>query len=133
MGRSFFPLDEQLKVHDTHWSEAVAQQAVWLYGQVEQELAEQILNQIGGIPISDTSIWRCAQKWGERVRVLECAQAQAAVGLPQRGQVVQGQVPHERPMGGAMDGGMINVREEGWKELKVGPSLTLSPITNGTR
>lgn len=119
-GRRFFPLDEQLGLHDAQWSEAVAHQAVWLYGQVEDDLAEQILQKIGRIPISDTSIWRQAQKWGERARVLEHAQAKAAVGLPQRGQVIRGQVPHERPMGGAMDGGMINVREEGWKELKVG-------------
>lgn len=78
----------------------MAQQAVWLYGQVEDDLAEQILQKIGGIPISDTSIWRRAQKWGERLRVAEQARAKAAVGLPQQGQVIRGQVPHERPMGG---------------------------------
>jgi hypothetical protein len=107
-------------VREIHWSEAIAQQAVWLYGQVEDDLAEQILQRIGGIPISDTSIWRRAQKWGEEIRVAENARAKTAVGLPQRGQVIRGQVPHERPMGVAMDGGMINVRKEGWKELKVG-------------
>ncbi len=116
----------------------MAQQAVWLYGQVDDDLAEQILQKIGQISISDTSIWRRAQKWGERVRVLEQAQAKAAVGLPQRGRVVQGAVPHERPMGGAMDGGMINIREEGWKELKVGtvfdvePRYEWDPLTQAT-
>lgn len=98
----------------------MAQQAVWLYGQVEDDLAEQILQKIGGLPISDTSIWRRAQKWGEKIRVAEAAAAKAAVGLPQRGQVIHGQVPHERPMGVAMDGGMMNIRQEGWRELKVG-------------
>lgn len=98
----------------------MAQQAVWLYGQVEDDLAEQILQKIGGLSISDTSIWRRAQKWGEPIRVAEQARAQAAVGLPQRGQVIRAQVPHERPMGTAMDGGMIYIRQEGWKELKVG-------------
>jgi hypothetical protein len=111
-----------------HWSEAVAQGAVWLYGQVEDDLAEQILQKIGGIAISDTSIWRRAQKWGERVRVAEEASAKAAVGLPQRGQAIRGQVPHERCMGAALDGGMLNVREEGWKELKVG---TIFEIAHG--
>jgi hypothetical protein len=107
-------------VHEKHWSESVAREAVWLYGQVEDDLAEQILHTIGGLSISDTSIWRRAQQWGERLRVAEQARAKAAVGLPQRGEVIRGQVPHERPMGTAMDGGMVNVREEGWKELKVG-------------
>jgi hypothetical protein len=120
VSRVFFPLDEQLGVREIHWSESVAQQAVWLYGQVEDDLAEQILQKIGGLPISDTSIWRRAQKWGEKIRVAEEAAAKSAAGLPQRGQVIHGQVPHERPMGVAMDGGMINIRQEGWKELKVG-------------
>jgi hypothetical protein len=112
-------------LHDVHWSEAVAQQAVWLYGQVEDDLAEQILQKIGRIPISDTSIWRRAQKWGAQVQVAEKTRAKAAVGLPQRGQIIRGQVPHERPMGVAMDGGTINVREEGWRELKVGTVFDL--------
>ena len=120
MSRVFFPLDEQLRVREIHWSEAIAQQAVWLYGQVEDDLAEQILQKIGGLPISDTSIWRRAQKWGEKIRVAEDARAKAAVGLPQRGQVIRGEIPHERALGVAMDGGMINVRQEGWTELKVG-------------
>jgi len=120
VNRVFFPLDAQLGVREIHWSESVAQQAVWLYGQVEDDLAEQILQKIGGLPISDTSIWRRAQKWGEKIRVAEEASAKTAVGLPQRGQVIHGQVPHERPMGVAMDGGMMNIRQEGWKELKVG-------------
>jgi len=120
VSRVFFPLDEQLRVREIHWSEAIAQQAVWLYGQVEDDLAEQILQKIGGLPISDTSIWRRAQKWGEKIRVAEDARAKAAVGLPQRGQVIRGEIPHERALGVAMDGGMINVRQEGWTELKVG-------------
>lgn len=127
MRRVFFPLDDQLGVHETHWSEAVAQQAVWLYGHVEDDLAEQILQKIGGWSISDTSIWRRAQRWGEQVRVAEQARTTAAVGLPQRGQVIRGQVPHERPMATALDGGMIHIRKEGWKELKVG---TISNIAS---
>ena len=135
MRRVFFPLDQQLGVSETHWSESIAQQAVWLYGQVEDDLAEQVLQKIGGLNISDTSIWRQAQKWGEKIRVAENVQAIVAIGLPQKGQVIQGQVPHERSMGVAMDGGMMNVRKEGWKELKVGtvfdiePRVEMDPVT----
>jgi hypothetical protein len=138
VSKGFFPLDEQLRMRETHWSEAVAQQAVWLYGQVEDDLAEQILQKVGGIPISDTSIWRRAQKWGEKIRVAETIRAKAVVGLPQRGQIIRGQVPHGRRMGGAMDGGMINIRQEGWKELKVGTffeiaqRLECDPVTQVT-
>lgn len=135
MSRGFFPLDDQLRICETHWSEKVAQQAVWLYGQVDDDLAEQILQTIGGLAISDTSIWRRAQKWGEKIRVAEKARATAVIGLPQRGEIVRGSVPHERSMGGAMDGGMIYIRGEKWKEFKVAtffdiePRLVYDPMT----
>ena len=120
MSKVFFPLDEQLGVCEKHWSEALAQQAVWLYAQVADDLAEQILQKIGGLSISDSSIWRQAQKWGEQIRIHETVQATAATALPRRGQVVRGMVPSDKRMGVAMDGAMIPLRNEGWKELKVG-------------
>jgi hypothetical protein len=120
VSKGFFPLDEQLHIREKHWSEAVAQQAVWLYGHVEDDLAEQILQKIGGLAISDTSIWRRAQKWSEKIHVAETVRAKTAVGLPQRGHIIQGHVPHERPMGVAMDAGKINLRGEGWCDFKVG-------------
>jgi len=120
VSKGLFPLDEQLRIREQHWSEAVARQAVWLYGHVEDDLAEQILQKIGGLAISDTSIWRRAQKWSEKIRVVETARAKTAVGLPQRGQIIRGQVPHARPMGVAMDAGKMNIRGEGWRDFKVG-------------
>ncbi len=114
----------------------MAKRAVWLYGQVEDDFAEQILQEIGGIQMSDTSIWRQAQQWGARIQDQVEWQAKAAIGLPQRGEVIRGQVPHERPMGTAMDGGMVHIRNEGWKELKVGTvfniesQLERNPLTH---
>jgi hypothetical protein len=125
VSKGFFPLDDQLHIRETHWSETVAQQAVWLYGHVEDDLAEQILQKIGGLAISDTSIWRRTQKWSEKIRVAEEARAKTAGGLPQRGQVIRGQVPHERPMGVAMDAGKMNLRGEGWCDFKVGSVFDL--------
>jgi len=116
----FFPLDEQLRVSGVSWSEMLAKAAVWLYGQVEDDLAEQILLKIGGMCVTDTSIWRLAQKWGERFRVLEAAETATSMLVPLRDGIVRGAGPIAQRMGVAMDGGMINVRDEGWKELKVG-------------
>ena len=118
--KGLFPLDAQLHIREQHWSETVAQQAVWLYGHVEDDLAEQILQKIGGLAISDTSIWRRAQKWGAKIRMAEEVRAKTAVGLPQGGQLIRGQVPHERPMGVAMDAGKMNIRGTGWGDFKVG-------------
>jgi hypothetical protein len=98
----------------------VAKPAVWLYGRVESDVAEEIMQTIGGIDISDTSIWRRQEKWGTHIKAHEELRRATASALPSRGAVVPGGVPPAGDMGVAMDGAMIHVREEGWKELKVG-------------
>jgi 23S rRNA (guanosine2251-2'-O)-methyltransferase len=52
---------------------------------MEFEEAERVLNQIGQIPISDTSVWRRAQKWGQRFQVEATAQRAIATASPARG------------------------------------------------
>lgn len=93
---------------------------MWLCGQVEDDWAEQIFEQIGGLSISDTSIWRRVQVWGEKLKVQAEAQRVNATALPSRGEVIRGTVTTPQDMGTAMDAAKINIREEGWKDLKVG-------------
>jgi len=107
-------------VWDKHWSEQVAQYAVWLSGLMEFEEAERVLNRIGQIPISDTSVWRRTQRWGERFRAEAAAHRASATASPARGVPVAGEARDLPEMGVAMDGAKVYVREEGWKELKVG-------------
>lgn len=115
----FFPLDSQLRVAGT-WSEQIAKHAVWLIGQGDDDFAEQVFSKIGGVFLSDTSIWRQQEQWGEQIRVQEGVRAKAANAVPLRGQVGP-TTPHDVPdRGVALDGAMIFVRKEGWKELKVG-------------
>jgi hypothetical protein len=101
-------------------SEGLAKLAVWLCGHVTAEVAEQILDQIGGVACSDTSIWRRVAKWGAKIQVVEAARQVVANALPPRGSVVPVPVVSSKDMGASMDGIKINVRGEGWKELKVG-------------
>ena len=98
----------------------MAKLAVWLYGHVVDDLAEQIMLQVGGIAVSDTSVWRRMKKWGEKIKALEAARMAEAMVVVQYGGVVRGESKIPRRMGVAMDGGMVAIREEGWKELKVG-------------
>lgn len=105
---------------DAGWSEHVAKWAVWLCGKVEDDFAEQVLQQIGGLTISDTSIWRRVQVWGEKFKALEETQSIGATTPPPRGEIQRGVVPTQQVMGVAMDGATVNLRQEGWKELKVG-------------
>ncbi len=91
---------------------------VWLSGLLAYEQAAQVFERIGGGFIPAASLWRQSQAHGERFRVhLERAQDRVGVErvvLPPPGQ------DHRRLKGISMDGGMVNVRGEGWKEIKVG-------------
>lgn len=93
---------------------------VWLSGQVDYSLAEEVLQQVGALRLSDTSVWRRAKRWGEKIKALEAVRIAGAMGVPQQDEVVRGESKTAQRMGVAMDGMMVNVREEGWKELKVG-------------
>jgi len=107
-------------VKDTHWSEAVVKLAVWLSGLVEFEQAEQILAKVGQIAMSDSSIWRRSQVWGEQCRVVERNEGKLRMALPERGEVIRGERQQAEVMGVAIDGANVHIRGEGWKELKVG-------------
>ncbi len=92
---------------------------VWLSGvSTSYEKAEETLARIGRIGVSDSSVWRQAQKWGEKLAAMEEVEMSLAeaVALPKPLQTV----PETGCKGVAMDGAMICLREEGWKELKIG-------------
>lgn len=94
--------------------------AVWLGGLLPFEHAEEVLNTVGQVPMSDSTLWRQVQVWGERGRRREARQRAEASALPARGHIVPGEVPQGAVKGVAMDGATVNIRHEGWKELKVG-------------
>ena len=94
--------------------------AVWLSGLVTYAEAATILNTIGEIPISVSSIWRRVGVWGPKCQALETAQRAASAAAPPREELNQTTALEPQDLGAAMDGGMVHIREEGWKELKVG-------------
>ena len=125
MRRGFFPLDEQLHLWEQRWSERLAKQAVWLLGQVTGTTAETILREIGGLAVSDSSLWRRLGTWGERIKAQELLRSAQANQPPARSEIQRGEVHTSTDLGVALDGAMVNVRDEGWKELKVGSVFEL--------
>jgi hypothetical protein len=103
-----------------HWSESVVQYAVWLSGLVTFAEAATILATIGEIPIAASSIWRRVAVWGPKCQALEATQRAASAVAPTREELTQTVRLTGQDLGVAMDGGMVHIREEGWKELKVG-------------
>lgn len=134
--RAFFPLDEQLELEDKPWSVGIVKQAVWLSGIADFELAGEIMREVGQVNISTTSLWRLSRKWGDKLKALEAQeQVQANQVASDQDSQTRREVQAGR-MGVGMDGTMIHIRQEGWKELKVGcvfDVLTLPTLDSQTK
>lgn len=113
----------------------MAKQAVKLSGQMAFEEAAQVLREVGQVDISSKSVWWLATRWGERLKGLEEVEQAQAHSVTLSEQALQRAGHSAGPMGAGMDGTMVHIREEGWKELKVGClfevglSPTLDPQT----
>ena len=103
------------------WSESLEREMVWLSAGVGSfELAATIMQRIGRVHVSCSSIWRCTQAAGERFRALETRERQLANGLPELWEPPSRAEVADQRMGVALDGALIYIREEQWKELKIG-------------
>ncbi len=83
------------------------------YGQ-----AEQVFERIGHRSIPRSNLWRETQMQGKRLQA-QLERERAAVA-PERVVVGQAREDHDVPKGVSLDGGMMNIRGEGWKEFKAG-------------
>ena len=118
--RVFFPLDEQLQLREAHWSEGVARLVTWLDGQGTFREVAEVLDKVGQIHISSSTTWREGQHWGEAFKEAEEGQAEQVHHLPSRDEINAGETQGDERMGAAMDGAMMYILSEGWKEFKVG-------------
>jgi hypothetical protein len=92
----------------------------WLSGIVDYRKAEEILERVGQIPASDSSIRRQAQEWGAKFRAIaEEERIRSNLFQGRWGGPCSVSSPKGK-MGVAMDGSMIYILGEGWKELKIG-------------
>jgi hypothetical protein len=91
---------------------------VWLSGLLTYGDCQAVFERIGQRQIPASSIWRQTQAMGTRLQQqLEHEQGQVGV---ERTVVPHAALDHAQPKGISMDGGMVNIRGEGWKEFKVG-------------
>ena len=116
--RGFFPLDKQWQLDRSVFTREVARQMVWLSGLLPYEQCEAVFAQIGEQYLSASSIWRHTQKYGQRLLAyVESQREQVSV---ERIQLPDAKHDHDQRKGISMDGGMVNIRDEGWREVKVG-------------
>jgi len=115
---AIFPLDEQLDLNTTAYSPQMAYKMVWLSGLLPYEQCAAVFAEISERLIPASSIWRQTQRHGERLHA--CVQQQQAQVSVTRVVLPAVQYDHDQRKGLSLDGGMVNIRGEGWRELKVG-------------
>lgn len=91
---------------------------VWLSGLLPYQQCEAVFAEIGERWISASSNWRQTAHHGARLQdYVETQRDQVSV---ERIQLPDAKHDHHQRKGVSMDGGMVNIRGEGWRELKVG-------------
>ena len=93
---------------------------MWLAGLVPFETAAEILRRVGQITISESSVWRRMRRWGEEFKALEDAERKLANALPRVVDSPTQRAEAKGRKGVAIDGTMIYVLGEKWKECKLG-------------
>lgn len=91
---------------------------VWLSALLPFKQSVEVMTRIGERFISQSTTWRMVQCYGEQLQVVaEEEREQVSV---ERIQLPDAKYDHEQRKGVSLDGGMVNIRDEGWRELKVG-------------
>jgi len=109
----FSPLDTAWALDEGRYSGALKQNMVWLCGLLPYGQAAAVMARIGKRAVSDSSLWRMAQQTGQQL------------GKPATCDLLETTHPSSAESVGAatkllsMDGGMVTIFGEGWKELKV--------------
>lgn len=113
-----FPLDEQLKLNRSAYSPELARRMVWLSGLLPYEQCAAVFEEIGERLIPASSIWRQTQRHGERLQAH--VQQQREQVSAERVVLPDARHDHDQRKAVSLDGGMVNIRGDGWRELKVG-------------
>lgn len=118
VAQAISPLDEQLGLNTTAYSQQMAHKMVWLSGLLPYEQCATVFKEIGERFIPTSSIWRQTHYHGERLHA-HVKQQQEQVSV-ERVALPDARHDHAQRKAVSLDGGMVNIRGEGWREMKVG-------------
>jgi len=96
------------------------QTLTWLDGQLPYERAREVLAELSQVQVSTSSNWRISQRWGAEIREVLGREETQMKAEAREWSTPGGPPEPQQRMGVAMDGAMMHIREEGWKEFKVG-------------
>jgi hypothetical protein len=119
----FFPLDRRLKLVKHNWSPETIKEAVRLGVDVASyERAAAEFRGLTKLPMSKSSLAELVEEYGERLVTIQANEAEAMVKAPARGEEIVWRdmpEPDSEIMAASLDGAMVHLREEGWKEVRV--------------
>lgn len=116
----FFPLDQQLGLSQQGWSERLETQLVKLATKESYGEAVKTYQELVGLNLLKTTVWQRSQERGARLRAARLAAAEQAWALPKRQDIIAGQPLDPVKKGVTMDGVLVYILGEEWKEVKVG-------------
>jgi hypothetical protein len=93
--------------------------------------ASQVLAELAHVSVAPTTVWEQVQRHGQRLQAVlerQCLQ----VGI-ERTRWEAGRYEARLYRSISLDGGMVHLRGEGWKEMKVGMVSGLEPCGQGVR
>ena len=119
----FFPLDEQLYLGEHCWSPETVKQIVRQGTEIaSHRRAAASFAEMTKITVSKSSMGRLVKLYGGKIVIQQQAEAEAMVKPPTKDEVVTVREmprPDSEVMAISMDGAMVNIRDEGWKEVKM--------------
>lgn len=102
------------------WSEGLVREMVWLSGAASSyQMVEDVFMRIGQLNISPMSAWRMSQAVGRQFQNMSEKCRTDANRLPQKDEAPVARQAERVRMGVALDGFILNLRQEGWKECKL--------------
>lgn len=114
----FFPLDERWQLTQREYSPTLGRELVWLSGLLPYEQASEVCQRLGQLSVPATTLWEHTQAVGQRlVAYVEHEREHSQV---ERTQWNHRDYDPRACKAVCMDGGMVYVRGEGWRELKAG-------------
>lgn len=123
MKPGFFPLDEQLGLGAHHWTPESIQQAASLGVEIPSyRRAAQRFEALTKLPLSKSSLTRLVTEFGGQVVAEQAAEAEAMVKPPAKDEeIIWREIPEpdSQVMNVSLDGTLINILDEGWKEVKI--------------
>ena len=129
--RVIFPLDERWQLTQRGYSPLLGRDLVWLSGLLPYEQASAVCQRFGHMSVPPSTLWEYTQMAGRRL--VAHVEHQREHSQVERTQWNHRAYDPRAYKAVCLDGGMVYVRGEGWKEMKAGVigdiEQVLSPVT----